>query len=49
VFNLEQKNEPINEALNKQQTTRWLSHVIANDAARAFNTEHKQHGLTIAL
>ena len=39
----------MNEVLNKQQTARWLIHVIANDAAKTFDSELKKHGLTIAL
>ncbi|MFY2507473.1 MarR family winged helix-turn-helix transcriptional regulator [Vibrio pectenicida] len=39
----------MSEKFNRQSSFGWLINVVANDAAKTFDTELKKHGLTIAL
>lgn len=39
----------MNETFDRQSSFGWLINVVANDAAKTFDTELKKHGLTIAL
>ncbi|NUW69249.1 MarR family winged helix-turn-helix transcriptional regulator [Vibrio coralliilyticus] len=39
----------MSETFDRQSSFGWLINVVANDAAKTFDTELKKHGLTIAL
>ena len=39
----------MSETFDRQSSFGWLSNVVANDAAKTFDTELKKHGLTLAL
>ncbi len=39
----------MSEKFDRQRSFGWLINVVANDAAKTFDTELKKHGLTIAL
>ncbi|MCG9581348.1 MarR family transcriptional regulator [Vibrio europaeus] len=39
----------MSEEFDRQRSFGWLINVVANDAAKTFDTELKKHGLTIAL
>ncbi|MFN3015966.1 MarR family winged helix-turn-helix transcriptional regulator [Vibrio coralliilyticus] len=39
----------MSETFDRQSSFGWLIHVVANDAAKTFDTELKKHGLTLAL
>ncbi|MCG9676794.1 MarR family transcriptional regulator [Vibrio sp. Isolate24] len=39
----------MSEKFDRQSSFGWLINVMANDAAKTFDTELKKHGLTIAL
>jgi DNA-binding MarR family transcriptional regulator len=39
----------MSETFDRQSSFGWLINVVANDAAKTFDTELKKHGLTLAL
>jgi DNA-binding MarR family transcriptional regulator len=39
----------MSETFDRQSSFGWLINVVANDAAKSFDTELKKHGLTLAL